>query len=141
MADRQTTDPTPEQWVLRFSWLDEPRRVVEATFATCVIRHPSDVALWEARVRTELSRFGDDLILLIDLHELRVRPQASSRFGAARARVLEDHVRRSFRFGGDMWTKTSINTSYAIHGADSNLYPTRQAALDAIEAYLDHEMR
>lgn len=137
MADSQPDDPTPDTWVLRFDWVDEPNRVVEASFAGCVIRHPADVGVWEARVREELARFGRDLVLLIDLHELHVRPRASSPFGAARARVLADFARRSFRFGGDLWTKTSINTSYAIHGADSNLFATRQAALEAVRAYLE----
>ena len=53
-----------------------------------------------------------------------------------RSKVLSDHAHASFRYGGDAWTRASINTSYALHGADSNLFATREEALAAVRGYL-----
>ena len=49
-----------------------------------------------------------------------------------RARILAKHARQSVRYGADRWTATSVNTSRVLHGADANIYPTREAALAAL---------
>lgn len=115
---------------------DARRGFVEATFEGVVLATEDDVARWEKAVRAELAAFGGKVVLLINLDELQVRARAARAFGEARAGVLADHVERSFRYGGDGWTRTSINTSRVIYGADSNLYESREVALEALLGYL-----
>ena len=125
------------EWKLSFRRLPEVgRHVVEATFDQVTLHDVDDVEEWERRVREELDAFGPDLLLLIDLSELHIKPRASSAFGETRARVLEAFTSRSFRHGGDGWTRASINTSRALHGADSNLFEDREAALAALREHL-----
>ena len=130
------TPMSEELWKFDFSRVPEFDRVVEARFHDVHITDRKDVETWEAKVRELLAQFGYDLILLINLGELRVHPRAGSTFGAVRSRVLADYAHISFRYGGDAWTRASINTSYALHGADSNLFATRDEALEAIREYL-----
>lgn len=125
-----------EAWKFDFVRVPGMDRVVEARFTDVHVANRADVDAWESKVRAELKPFGNDLILLINLEELHVHPRAASTFGAVRSRVLSDHAHISFRYGGDAWTRASINTSYALHGADSNLFATREEALEAVRDYL-----
>ena len=123
-----------DSWSMRFTVVPtaEAPRIVEARFRDVVLQDAADVEEWARRVDVELKRFGEQVDLLIDLEGLRVQPAASRRFGELRARILGDHSRHSARYGPDRWTATSVNTSRVLHGAEANIHPSRQAALEAI---------
>lgn len=106
--------------------------VVEARFDGCELRTPADVARWRSDVEKELGRFGKKVDLLIDLDGLVVRPSAAKLFGEYRSDVLSRFTRRSFRYGGDAATRTSVFTSAVLTGAQANVHPTRAAALAAL---------
>lgn len=125
-----------DAWTFDFVRVPGLDDVVEARFGDVHITSRADVEEWERKVRAKLQAFGGNLILLINLEELHVHPRAASAFGSVRSRVLSDYAHISFRYGGDAWTRSSINTSYALHGADSNLFATREEALDAVRDYL-----
>lgn len=116
---------------MRFELLRE-LDVVEATFTGCEIRTPADVAKWRADVEKHLERFGKKVDLLIALDGLVVRPAAARLFGEYRSEVLRRYTRRSYRYGGDSATRTSVFTSSVLTGAQANVYPTRDLALAAL---------
>jgi len=115
------------------------RKIVEARFRDVLLSDASDADEWARRVSLELGRFGDTIDLLIDLEGLRVRPAASRRFGEVRTKILATHARHSVRFGPDTWTATSVNTSRVLHGAEANIFTTRDEALAALLDMRDHE--
>lgn len=119
------------RWKIEFV-LHEDVGVVEALFDGVFLIRADDVEEWDRRVRAGLARFGGKVDLLIALDGLRVKPAAARRFGEARAAVLDEFARRSFRYGADPWTATSISTSSVLDGADSNLFGTREEALEAL---------
>lgn len=106
--------------------------VVEATFHGCELKTPGDVAKWRSDVERELARFGKKVDLLINLDGLVVRPGAARLFGEYRSDVLSRFTRRSFRYGGDSPTRTSVFTSSVLTGAQANVHPTRAQALAAL---------
>lgn len=118
-------------WSMRFEY-DHGCDAVSATFVDCVLAERKDVDRWEREVSRRLETFGRKVDLLIDLGGLIVKPAASAAFGEARSRVLSRYALRSFRYGADRTTRTSIFTSSAIHGVDANVYESREAAVAAL---------
>ncbi len=116
---------------MRFELLED-LDVVEAIFHGCELRTPGDVATWRSDVERELGRFGKKVDLLINLDGLIVRPAAARLFGEYRSYVLSRFTRRSFRYGGDTPTRTSVFTSSVLTGAHANVHPTRALALAAL---------
>ncbi len=116
---------------MRFDHLKE-LDIVEATFAGCELKSTADVVKWRAQVERELGRFGKKVDLLIDLDGLVVRPAAARLFGEYRSDVLSRFTRRSYRYGGDSATRTSVFTSSVLTGAQANVHATRQLALAAL---------
>lgn len=115
-------------------WFEHDRAldVVEALFESYELASEADVLRWRQEVERGLGRFGRKVDLLIRLDGLIVRPAASRFFGEHRSQVLAKHTHQSFRYGGDGATRTTVFTSSVLHGADANVYPTREAALDAL---------
>jgi hypothetical protein len=116
---------------MRFEY-DGALDAVHASFTDCVLNERKDVERWEREVSRRLDTFGRRVDLLIDLTGLLVKASASAAFGEARSRVLEKYAIRSFRYGADRSTRTSVYTSAAIHGAAANVHPTREAAIAAL---------
>ena len=106
--------------------------VVEALFEDVYLTNASDVQEWDRQVRAQLDVFEGKVELLISLDGLHVKPAAARRFGECRAAVLSEYASCSFRYGADAWTATSISTSSVLDGADANLFPTREEALEAL---------
>lgn len=115
-------------------WFEHDREfdVIEAFFENYELVSEADVLRWRQEVERGLARFGRKVDLLICLNGLIVRPAASRFFGEHRSQVLAQHTRRSFRYGGDGATRTTVFTSSVLHNADANVYPTREAALQAL---------
>lgn len=102
-------------------------------FWDVVLNTREDIDRWERVVRAEFRSISARRVwLLIDLSGLSVHPRVSSYFGERRALILEEHTLRSFRFGGDTRTKVSISTTSVLHGADANLYASRDEAEAAL---------
>lgn len=118
-------------WKMSFAH-DPLHDVVTATFTDCVLTTPADVARWRREVEQELGRFGKKIDLLINLDGLVVKPGASRSFGRERREVLAKYTIRSFRYGGDTQSRTSIFTSAVIDGAAANVYESRDQALAAL---------
>lgn len=125
-----------DAWWMRFTIVPTPEspKIVEARFRAVVLHDAADVDEWGRRADIELARFGEKVDLLIDLEGLRVHPAASRRFGEVRARILAAHAHHSARYGPDAWTATSVNTSRVLHGAESNIHASRDAALAWLKA-------
>ena len=115
-------------------WFEHDRSldVVEALFESYELASEAGVVRWRQEVERGLARFGRKVDLLIRLDGLVVRPAACRFFGEHRSQVLARHTHQSFRYGGDGATRTTVFTSSVLHGAEANVYPTRQAALDAL---------
>jgi len=120
-------------WKMEFH-LDEQHDVVTAHFESCVLEVPDDAVRWRTEVERHLSAFGRKLDLLINLDGLVVKLPAVRSFGEERSAVLAKYATRSFRYGGDPLTRSSINTSGMRTGADVNQYETREQALRALLA-------
>jgi hypothetical protein len=124
----------PDSWWISFTY-DAVNDVVEATFRDVILETEEDVLCWRREVEKRFQRYGRPVDLLIDLEGLIVKPTAARSFGAHRAEVLAEHTRVSFRWNGNRQTRTSIYTSSVIHGADANIYDSRDDALKALLAH------
>ena len=120
-------------WKMTFTQ-DTEHDVVTATFTDVVLNTPADVSRWRREVEHLLGRYGKKVDLLVNLDGLVVKPGASRSFGRERSDVLAKYTTRSFRYGGDAQSRTSIFTSSVIDGAAANVYDSRDAALALIEA-------
>lgn len=113
---------------------DPANDVVDAAFRDVILETEEDVLCWRREVERRFQRYGRPVDLIIDLEGLIVKPSAARSFGAHRAEVLAEHTRVSYRFNGNLQTRTSIYTSAVIHGADANVYESRDEALKALIA-------
>ncbi|HZH75769.1 MAG TPA: hypothetical protein VEY88_07035 [Archangium sp.] len=120
-------------WKMTFEY-DEVHDVVTASFQDCILNNSLDVARWRTEVEGHLSRYPSKVDLLINLDGLVVKYTAGRVFGRERSQVLARFTKRSFRFGGDEMTKMFVATSGAINGAATNVYRSRQEALQALLA-------
>jgi hypothetical protein len=120
-------------WKMTFDY-DEVHDVVTASFQDCILNNSLDVARWRTEVEGHLSRYPSKVDLLINLDGLVVKYTAGRVFGRERSQVLARFTKRSFRFGGDEMTKMFVATSGAINGAATNVYRSRQEALQALLA-------
>lgn len=116
----------------RFS-LDALNDCVVAEFDEVILKDEADVKQWGVDVRAKLAAYGRKVYLLIDLTGLIVKPGAASAFGRERALVLAQYTIHSYRYGGATSTKTAIFTSAVLHGADANVYLSRQKATEAMK--------
>lgn len=106
--------------------------LVDASFRDVILETDEDVLCWRREVEKRFQRYGRPVDLIIDLEGLIVKPSAARSFGAHRAEVLAENTRVSYRFNGNPQTRTSIYTSAVIHGADANIYESREEALKAL---------
>jgi len=120
-------------WKMTFEY-DEVHDVVTASFQDCILNNSLDVARWRTEVEGHLSRYPSKVDLLINLDGLVVKYTAGRVFGRERSQVLARFTKRSFRFGGDEMTKMFVATSGAINGAATNVYRSRDEALQALLA-------
>ena len=107
---------------------------VEAAFRAGALEGVRDGAVGGEGLRAERAAMGSRVWLLIGLAGLRVQARAARSFGEARSRILQKFIVHSYRYGGDRKTLTSIATSRVIHGAEDNVFPTREEALAALLA-------
>lgn len=113
---------------------DPVHDVVDAAFKDVILETEEDVLCWRHEVEKRFQRYGRPVDLIIDLEGLIVKPSAARAFGAHRAEVLAENTKISYRFNGNPQTRTSIYTSAVIHGADANVYESREEALKALIA-------
>ncbi|HLM73406.1 MAG TPA: hypothetical protein VK459_11960, partial [Polyangiaceae bacterium] len=106
-------------------------------FRDVILENDDDVLCWRREVERRFQRYGRPVDLIINLEGLIVKPSAARSFGAHRAEVLAENTRVSYRFNGNPQTRTSIYTSAVIHGADANIYESRDEALKALLAHRD----
>lgn len=125
-------DTPSRPWVIRFRHLKEDDAVL-AEFENVELVTPADAQRWAREVDARLSSFGKKVDLLINLDGLKVRPGASREFGKLRAEVLGKHSNRSYRFGGDRATLTSVHTSAVIENTAANVYASFDEARAALQ--------
>jgi hypothetical protein len=125
--------PPPDSWWISFTY-DAVNDIVDAAFRDVVLETDDDVLCWRREVERRFQRYGRPVDLIINLDGLIVKPTAARSFGAHRAEVLAENTRVSYRFNGNPQTRTSIYTSAVIHGADANIYESRDEALKALLA-------
>lgn len=123
--------PSSRAWKIRFTEV-QTSDVVLAEFEGVELATTSDVTRWANEVGERLGAFGRKVDLLINLDGLRVKPAVSREFGRRRAAVLARFTTRSYRFGGDRNTVTSVLTTAVIEGAPTNVHGSYQEALDAL---------
>lgn len=124
----------PDSWWISFTY-DAANDIVDAAFRDVILENDDDVVCWRREVERRFQRYGRPVDLIINLDGLIVKPSAARSFGAHRAEVLAEHTRVSYRFNGNPQTRTSIYTSAVIHGADANIYESREEALKALLAH------
>ena len=128
--------PPPDSWWISFTY-DAVNDIVDAAFRDVILENDDDVLCWRREVERRFQRYGRPVDLIINLEGLIVKPSAARSFGAHRAEVLAENTRVSYRFNGNPQTRTSIYTSAVIHGADANIYESRDEALKALLAHRD----
>lgn len=116
---------------MRFRYLPEDDAVL-AEFENVDLQTPADAQRWAREVDVRLASFGRKVDLLINLDGLRVKAAASRDFGRLRAEVLARYTLRSFRFGGDRSTLTSVLTSAVLEGAAANVFGSLEEAREAL---------
>lgn len=124
----------PDSWWISFTY-DADHDIVDAAFRDVILENDEDILCWRREVERRFQRYGRPVDLIINLDGLIVKPSAARSFGAHRAEVLSEHTRVSYRFNGNPQTRTSIYTSAVIHGADANIYESRDDALKALLAH------
>lgn len=116
---------------MRFRYLQEDDAVL-AEFENVDLVTPADAQRWAREVDLRLASFGKKVDLLINLDGLKVKPGASREFGKKRAWVLAKHSHRSYRFGGDRATLTSVHTSAVLEQTAANVYASFDDARAAL---------
>ena len=123
----------PKPWRIWFEH-DVAHDALIAHFESVILVTAADAARWRAEVSQRLASYGRKVDLIINLEGLVVKVGAGSAFGRERAAVLQEFTRHSYRYGGDQLTRSFVNTSGMITGADTNHHATREAALQALLA-------
>jgi len=119
------------------AWTVALSYVPEHDFVLCsydvVLRDERDAIRWRREVSAEFRRIGRIPVdTLIKLDGLIVKPSGARGYGEQRAILVEQFCRRSYRFGGDRSTRTSVYTSSVLTGAPANVYATYDEALRAL---------
>lgn len=103
---------------------------------------PEDFEAWtrdlEALLTPLRERRAD---LLIEIHNFRLRPSLSGQYGQVARRVTRG-LGIVLRYGEiDGWTSTAVQLQSMIQGYEANLYPDRDAAIEALKALRAERVR
>ena len=125
-------------WTISLRYVPEHDFVL-TSYTDVILRDEKDAARWRREVSAQFRKIGKKPVdVIIDLRCLIVKPSAGAADGAQRAIIIEEFCRRTYRFGGDLATRTSVYTSAVLHGAHANVYATYD---DAVRALLHDRAR
>ncbi len=90
-----------------------------------------DVEEWLAAYVEYFTRHhsGKKIDLILDLSKFTISPRVGAAFGEARAKLVAEYAKRTYRVNVDAATKTAMYTSRVIHGATANDFPSIEDAL------------
>jgi len=119
-------------WTVTLRYVQEHDFVL-TSYVDVVLQDARDGFRWRREVSAQfrqIDRIPVDVI--IDLRGLFVKPSAGTAYGENRAIIIERFCRRTYRFGGDLPTRTSVYTTAVLQGAHANVFATYDDALRAL---------
>jgi hypothetical protein len=72
--------------------------------------------------------------LLVDMGGIVVKPAVAASWNAARGRLVERYLRRTYRFGGERRTVTAVHLGEVLQKVEGTVYADRAEALAAFLA-------
>ncbi|WP_394847822.1 hypothetical protein LZC95_10210 [Pendulispora brunnea] len=119
-------------WTVTLRYVPEHDFVL-TTYDDVILRDQRDATRWRREVSAQFRQIGRVPVdVIIDLRGLVVKPSGARAYGENRAIIIKEFCRRTYRFGGDLNTRTSVYTSAVLNGAQANVYPTYDDALRAL---------
>jgi hypothetical protein len=114
--------------------------VVTLAYEDVTIETDADVAWFEQSCAAFWKRFDGDKLtherkdLLVDMGGIVVKPRIASSFNAARGRMAQKYLGKTYRFGGERRTITAVHLGQVLQKVDGTIYADREAALAALLA-------
>jgi len=119
-------------WTVTLHYVQEHDFVL-TSYVDVVLRDSRDAIRWRRDVSAQFRQIGKIPVdVIIDLRGLVVKPSGGRAYGEQRALIIQEFCKQTYRFGGDLPTRTSVYTSAVLHGAQANVYATYQDALRAL---------
>jgi hypothetical protein len=114
--------------------------VVTLAYRNVTIETEADVAWFVEGCDAFWKRFDGDKLaherkdLLVDMDGIVVKPRVAAAFNAARGRMTEKYLGKTYRYGGERRTITAVHLGHVLQKVDGTIYADREAALAALLA-------
>src|SRR5262249_39301464 len=72
--------------------------------------------------------------LLVDMDGIIVKPGVAASWNAARGRLAEKYLGKTYRYGGERRTVTAVHLGHVLQKVDGTMYANREEALAALLA-------
>jgi hypothetical protein len=114
--------------------------VVTLAYRDVTIETEADVAWFVQGCEAFWKRFDADKLtherkdLLVDMGGIVVKPRVAASFNAARGRMAEKYLGKTYRYGGERRTITAVHLGQVLQNVDGTIYADRQEALAALLA-------
>lgn len=105
----------------------------ELTHHDAHIESAADAAEWRRQLTRELAKLGGvPVYVLIDVSDFDVADNMVSEYGRTVASIAH-HFHGVVRYGAPERTRNAVMLESTLFGFPSNLYPDREAAIEALE--------
>ncbi|WP_394837311.1 hypothetical protein LVJ94_10430 [Pendulispora rubella] len=119
-------------WTVTLRYVPEHDFVL-TSYDDVILRDQRDATRWRREVSAQFRQIGRIPVdVIIDLRGLVVKPSGARAYGENRVILIKEFCRRTYRFGGDLNTRTSVYTSAVLDGVQANVYATYNDALRAL---------
>jgi hypothetical protein len=116
--------------------------VVILSYKDLVLETDADVAWFEQECEEFWRRFHDSTDecrrgpkdLLVDLGGIQVKPAVAGAWNMVRERMVQKHLRKTYRFGGERRTLTAIHLGEVLQKTDGTTFANREQAFAALLA-------
>jgi hypothetical protein len=114
--------------------------VVTLSYSNLVLEAPGDVEWFEQQCVGFWRDYHGSPIpsvrkdLLVDMDGIVVKPAVAAAWNAARGRIAEKYLGKTYRFGGERRTQTAIHLGQVLQKTEGMIYADRKEALAALLA-------
>jgi hypothetical protein len=114
--------------------------VVTLSYSNLVLEGPGDVEWFEQQCVAFWCDFHGSPIppvrkdLLVDMGGIVVKPAVAAAWNAARGRMADNYLAKTYRFGGDHRTQTAVHLGQVLQRTEGMIYANREEALAALRA-------
>ena len=123
----------------RLVWhYDSRHDVVTLGYSNLTLENAQDVEWFERECEGFWTRFHGSATpparkdILVDMQGIVVKPGAAAAWNAARARLAEKYLQKTYRFGGERRTQTAVHLGQALHNTEGTIHANRDEALAAL---------